>query len=247
MEKKSGENSVFIDKYLTPIALILAAVIIAAAFIFGHGAPAAAPTTANNGSAGNASAKTVDVKNITTDGVPFIGNANAPTTMALFYDYQCPFCKQFEQNVMPQLVTNYISTGKTKIYFKDFQFLGNDSNAAALFGRALWNVSPDKFYPWYVAMFNAQDEEGDKGFGNLGTIEKLSATIPGIDVAAVEKDMNTNATKYQAAIARDRAEGAAMGINGTPSIVVGTQLFTGLSPDQFYSGISQTIDSELAK
>lgn len=246
MEKKSGENSVFIDKYLTPVALVLGAVIIAGAFIFGHGAPAA-PTTATNGQPGDASAKVVDVKKITTDGVPFIGNANAPTTIALFYDYQCPFCKQFELNVTPKLLATYVSTGKTKIYFKDFQFLGKDSDAAALFGRALWHVAPNAFYPWYVAMFNAQDEEGDKGFGNLASIEKLSATIPGVNVAAVEKDMNANTAAYQAAIAKDRAEGAAMGINGTPSIVVGTKLFTGLSPDGFYTSISQTLDAELAK
>jgi protein-disulfide isomerase len=247
MEKKSGENNVFIDKYLTPVALILAAIIIAGAFIFGHGAPAGVPTPTTGGATANPSAKAVDVKSISTEGVPYIGNANAPTSIAIYYDYQCPFCKQFEQNVTPQLIAKYVTTGKTKIYFKDFQFLGKDSNAAALFGRALWHTAPTAFYGWYVAMFNAQDEEGDKGFGNLVSIEKLSATIPGVDVVAVEKDMNANTAKYQAAIAADRAEGTAMGINGTPSIVVGTKIFTGLSPEQFNTSISQVLDSELPK
>jgi protein-disulfide isomerase len=94
-------------------------------------------------------------------------------------------------------------------------------------------------------MFDAQDAEGDQGFGDLPSIEKLTATIPGIDVAKVEANMNANKDAYTKAVDADRTEGAALGINGTPSIIVGTKLFTGLSTDQYYSGISSELDSEL--
>jgi protein-disulfide isomerase len=239
MEHKSSESNVFIDKYLTPLAIILAAVIIAGVFVFGKGAPAAPATGTGSGTA-------VDIKNVSTDGDPYIGDANAPTTVALFYDYQCPFCKQFELTVTPQLLEKYVKTGKTKIVFKDFQFLGNDSDTAALYGRAVWAAAPDHFYEWYVAMFTAQDEEGDKGFGNLATIEKLTATIAGIDTAKVAQLMKDNKAAYTAAYQKDRAEGAALGINGTPSIIVGQKLFTGESPAQFFTDISAVLDAELA-
>ncbi len=233
-------NKEFMDRYLTPIALIVAAVIIAFAFIYGRGmGGATAPATAD--------APAVDIAKVTTDGEPFIGEANAPVTMALFYDYQCPFCKQFEQTVTPQLVANYVKTGKLKIVFKDFQFLGNDSLDAAVFGRALWESQPDKFYDWYVAMFNAQDDEGDKGFGKMSTIDTLAKTIPGLDVAKVDALVKSNRAKYEQMASVSRAEGAAMGINGTPTIVVGKKVFTGMSPDQFYAGISAEINAELKK
>src|SRR6478609_1997152 len=93
----------FLEKYLTPIAVILAAIIIAIALFFGHGAGNNAGQQANNG------APSVDVKNIKTDGDPYIGDKNAPNTMVLFYDYQCPFCQQFEQAVSPKLIENYVS------------------------------------------------------------------------------------------------------------------------------------------
>ncbi len=236
------ESNGFMERYLTPIAVILAAVIIAVALIFAHGSG-----TKDATQAGTAAAPSVNVKDIKTDGDPFIGDKNAPTTVVLFYDYQCPFCKQFEQGVTPQLIANYVKTGKTKVVFKDFQFLGNDSLDAAVFGRALWEAQPDKFGDWFTAMFNAQDEEGDQGFGDLASVEKLAGTIPGIDVAKVDALVKSKRSTYEQAAAADRAEGAALGINGTPSIVVGTQLLTGMSPTQFYQSISTELDKELGK
>ncbi len=165
--------------------------------------------------------------------------------MVLFYDYQCPFCKQFEMGVTPKLVDTYVKTGKLKIVFKDFQFLGQDSMDAAEFGRGLWESQPDKFYDWYVAMFNAQDDEGDQGFGDMASVEKLAATISGLDVSKVTALVSKNKTQYDQDITADRSEGAAIGINGTPTIIVGKQLFTGMSPDQFYAAISAEIDAEL--
>jgi len=235
----NSEGNVFVERYLTPIAIVVAAVVIAFAFIYGHGAGTG--TATQNGATG---ATAVDVKNVKTDGEPFIGDANAPTTIALFYDYQCPFCKQFELSVSPKLL-DYVKSGKTKIVFKDFQFLGQDSLDAAVFGRALWESQPDKFYDWFVAMFNAQDEEGDQGFGDLASVEKLAGTIPGLDVAKVDALVKSKRSTYEQTISADRAEGAALGINGTPTVIVGDKLLTGLSPEQFQSQITTELDSEL--
>ena len=230
------------DKYLTPAAVLIAGLIIALALVYGHGA-AGTGGTAN----GAQPAVAVDIKDVKTDGDPFIGSADAQTTIALFYDYQCPFCKQFEQGVTPKLIDNYVKDGKTKIVLKDFQFLGEDSTAAALYARAVWELYPAKFYDWYKAMFDAQDSEGDEGFGDLASIEKLTAVIDGIDVAKTTALMNQKKDTYQKAIDADRAEGAALGVNGTPSIIVGTKLFTGISAADYYAGISAELDKQLKK
>jgi protein-disulfide isomerase len=235
-------KSAFMDKYLTPIAVLVAAVIIALALIYGHIGGAA-----TGGAGAPQPAVSVNIKDVKTDGDPFIGKADAPVTVALFYDYQCPFCKQFEQGVTPKLVSNYVDSGKVKIVLKDFQFLGEDSTTAALYARAVWELYPEKFSDWFMAMFVAQDAEGDQGFGDLASIEKLTATIPGIDAAKVTALMNQKKATYQKAIEADRAEGAALGINGTPTAIVGTKLFTGLSTDQYYSGIAAELDKEIKK
>ena len=230
------------ERYLTPIAVILAAVIIAGAFIFGHGGQAVQKAaTSANGQAG----QTVDIKNVKTDNEPYVGNANAPVTMAVFFDYQCPYCKQLDLTVLSQILTNYVQTGKVKIVFKDFQFLGNDSIAGAEFGRAVWEAYPAQYGAWLTAMFNAQDEEGDKGFGNQATIVAMvKAQFPTMDTTKLVNLITTNKAKYDAEIDADRAEGASFGIQGTPSVIVGTTLLQGA---QTYQAVSSLIDGQLKK
>jgi protein-disulfide isomerase len=230
-------KNVFMEKYLTPIAVLVGAAIIAAAFIFGNGG------TGPKDGQPQAAAK-VDIKDVDVEGDPFIGNPNAPVTIAFWFDYQCPFCKQFEDVVMTQIVKDYVQTGKVKVVFQDFQFLGQDSQVAAEFARAMWEAYPDKFYPWYQAVFAAQDEEGDQGFGDLESIKAVTAKIDGVDVNKVVALMNQKKAQYDAAIAADRAEGQKFGISGTPAYIIGTTALSGVHP---YAEITALIDAELAK
>jgi protein-disulfide isomerase len=233
------ENTSFMERYLTPIAVLVGAVILAGAYVYGgHGG--AAPSPSADGGAQPSVA--VDIKNVKTAGDPYVGDPNAPVTMAIWFDYQCPFCKQLDTTVTSKLYTDYVQTGKLRIVFKDFQFLGQDSDTAALFARAVWQLYPDKFFAWYQAMFVAQDAEGDQGFGDLASIQTLTKTISGIDVDKVTALMNDKKTDFEAAIQADRSEGAAMGVNGTPAIVTGTQLLSGAQP---YDTVKAAVDAQL--
>jgi len=49
-----------------------------------------------------------------------IGNANAPVTIIEYYSYACDFCKQFEDEVRPLIVENYVSAGKVKLILRPF-------------------------------------------------------------------------------------------------------------------------------
>lgn len=232
----------FMERYLTPIAVILAAVIIAGAFIFGRGGAAVQKAATNSN---GQTAQAVDIKSLKTDNEPYIGNANAPVTMAVFFDYQCPYCKQLDQTVMSQIITNYVQAGKVKVVFKDFQFLGNDSIAGAEFGRAVWEAYPAQYGAWLTAMFSAQDQEGDKGFGNQATIVAMVKTqFPTMDTTKLVNLITTNKAKYDAAIDADRAEGASYGIQGTPSVIVGTTLLQGA---QTYQAVASLLDAQLKK
>ncbi|MBU2103976.1 thioredoxin domain-containing protein [Patescibacteria group bacterium] len=232
----------FMERYLTPIAVVLGCVIIAVAIAFGQGGTKNAP---NDGQA-----MAVDIKDVDTDSSPYVGEKNAPVVMAVWYDYQCPFCKQFELGTTAEVYENYVKDGKVKIVFKDFQFLDEysknpermeDSMTAAVFGRAVWDAYPDRFYDWFRAMAEAQDDEFD-GFGDYASIEALTRTISGIDGDRVIKLVSDKRAEYEAAIAADRAEGQALGINGTPSLIIGTTLLSGAQP---YDAVKALIDAEL--
>jgi protein-disulfide isomerase len=230
----------FMDRYLTPISLILAAVIIAGAFVFSHGGQPA-QQAANAGQ----QAPAVDIKNLKTAGEPYIGSASAPVTVALFFDYQCPFCKQFDQTVVSQLYTNYVQTGKVRIVFKDFAFLGPNSITATEFARAMWELYPSQFYAWYNGVFAVQGQESRTADATyLPGIAKIAAGLPGVDVKKVEALMTQKKAQYDAATQADFTEGQADGIQGTPSVIVGTTLLQGA---QTYQSVAALVDAQLKK
>lgn len=226
----------FADKYLTPIAVLVGLILVALAIAFGGKGIADHQT-------GQPSASAVDIKDVKTDNDPYVGDKNAPVTIAVWFDYQCPFCKRFELDTLGKVYEEYVKAGKVKIVYKDYQFLGPDSSTAALYARAVWEAAPDRFYEWFVAMANAQDDENG-GFGDLASITALTKTISGIDTDKVAKLMTDKKSEYEAAIAADRAEGSAFGINGTPGAIVGTTLLSGAQP---YTAVKPLIDAELAK
>lgn len=115
----------------------------------------------------------VDSKDLAPTDAPFIGNPSAPLTILFWSDFQCPFCKRFEIETLPQIVKDYVDTGKVKIVMLDFAFLGNDSITAGLYNRAVWKLYPTQYFAWRTAMYQAQDEEGDRGFGNAASIDEL--------------------------------------------------------------------------
>jgi protein-disulfide isomerase len=218
------------EKYLTPIAVLLGAVIIAAAFAWGSGGTVNTGQPAGDG-------QTADIGAVTTANEPYVGDPNAPATLAYFFDYQCPFCKQFEQTVMAELYATQVANGQLKIVYKDFQFLSEDSTTAALYGRAVWELYPNSYHAWHQAVMGAQDEEHG-GFGDLPSIVAVTkAQVPGVDADKVAALMEQKRSEYQAAVSASRSEGAALGVNGTPTVIVGTKLLSGMSPADFYASI----------
>lgn len=217
---------------MTPIALIAGALIIAGAVYFrGPSEPSAqAPEAA-------APQVAVDIKKVKTEGNPFIGNAAAPVTMAVWFDYQCSYCKMFETETIAKLYASHIETGKVKVVLKDFQFLGADSTTSALFGRAMWELYPNHFYTWFKAVAMTQDE-------SLANVKKLAAQIEGVDADRVERLMNEKKDVYQKAIDADYKEAQSFGFSGTPSTIIGTTFVNGAQP---IDAVLPLLEAELSK
>lgn len=246
-ENKNSKES---TKLSLSSAIIVAGLIVAAGLFFGLNSKGgnknvglntdAQPNQPSAQPSAQPDSQTVDIAKVKTAGEPFIGNPNAPVTIAFWSDYQCPFCKHFDNDTIKQVVDNYVKQGKVKIVFKDFQFLGNDSQVAGIIGRAVWEVAPDKYYSWHEAMYKNQDKE-NSGWGNKSDILALTQSL-GIDSKKVETLATKNVKKYINMINADRSEGSSFGINGTPGTIIGKNLISGAQP---YSSVKQLIDAEL--
>ncbi|TSC62378.1 MAG: protein-disulfide isomerase [Parcubacteria group bacterium Athens0416_74] len=221
----------------TPIAIVLAGVIIGAFAMVG--------ISKMGGASGGEQASKVDIADVNIENDPYIGEKDAPVVLAYWSDFQCPYCKAVEMGhpqiptdpALPVLIREYVDTGKLKIVFKDYAFLSEDSTTAAIWGRAVWDLYPTKYFAWREAMYNAQDEEHG-GFGDEASIFELTKTITGIDANAVKTRVGTNAEAYLALIEADKAEGTSFGVQGTPGFITGKTLIPGaLSPEEFKAAI----------
>lgn len=226
--------------WLIPGSIVFAGALISAALFFGLQG-SVKPSTVVAPTPTAPTAIPVDIAKVHIDGSPFIGNADAPIVVAVWSDYQCPFCKRFDQDSVKRLIAEYADTGKVKVVFKDFAFLGPDSDDASRIGRAVWEVAPDKFAAWHTAMFAKQDDENG-GWGSEADILALTKSL-GIDSVKVAELLKTKSEVYQAAIDADKAEGGTFGINGTPGTIIGTDMLSGALP---YSNVKALVEKALS-
>lgn len=218
------------NKYFLPITVLLAGALIAGAVLW-NGAHPSVPA--------GEQAPEVDIKDVQITSEPFIGDAKAPVTIAFWSDPQCPYCKNFEMETLPQIIKEYVDTGKAKVVFFDFNFLGPDSQTAGVYARSVWKLYPEKYFAWRTAYYEKQDSENG-GFGDRKSIDALTKTIAGLDVDVIGDDIKANGAAYQAATDASRAEGAKFGVQATPSFIIGTQLIQGAYPFATFKAAIET-------
>jgi protein-disulfide isomerase len=239
------ENQIKTNELAIPIAIVIAGALIAAGVYFGPSRGTGTGTTPST----PPGAAQVDGSKVTYSGEPYIGKENAPLTMYYWFDYQCPYCKQNEETSMPQLIADYVNNGRIKIVFKDFQFLdlvqpnlAPDSQTLGQYARAVWAAAPDKFYDWHKAIFANQGQE-DTGWATHAKILSITTSVLGADLAnTVDGLVKANHTAYQAQLDKDKAEGNAIGVQGTPGFVIGNYRVDGAVP---YEQIKPVIEAAL--
>jgi protein-disulfide isomerase len=146
-----------------------------------------------------------------------LGNLQGDVTVVEFFDYNCGYCKR----AMTDMLDLLKSDGKVKFVLKEFPVLGEGSMQAAQVAVAV----------------RMQDKTGGKKYlefhqkllGSRGSIDKARAMAAakeaGLDVARIEKDLASDEVKATLEESYKIAE--ALGLNGTPSYVVGSDVVVG--------------------
>ena len=170
-----------------------------------------------------------------------LGDSNAPVSLIEYGDYQCPFCGRFFSQVEPSLRDQYIKTGKVKMVYRNFQFLGAESIAAG--AAAECAKDQGKFWAFHDALYAAEIKDGQENNGNLNKdlFVKL-ADGTGMDVPAFTSCYDSN--KYVAQIEKDKDSAGAIGVNATPMTYVNGTLIQGAQP---YPAFAAVIEEALKK
>src|SRR5258708_770812 len=158
-----GDQQIRSDRFL-PVSIIVAAVVIGGSILvqtFYRGSPAPAGGTAIVGNSGQTLSPADVMKLSSSDAV--LGNAGAPVTIVEYGDYQCPFCSRFFSQTQPLIVQNYVNSGKAKFVFRDFPFLGPESEAAA--EAAQCANDQGKLWAYHDALYAAKVADEQNGGG----------------------------------------------------------------------------------
>ncbi len=230
--------------YMLPASIIVAAVLIAGSIIYLVGSSKGTSGVANTGNGQNPPAQpTVNndaVKNIGPRDV-ILGDAKAPVTIIEYGDYQCTYCIRFFETTEPSIRDNYIKSGKVKMVFRGFQFLGPESQLAG--EAAECAKDQNNFWAYHDAIYAAEAKDGQENNGNMTkTFFVGLAKSAGLDVGKFTSCYDSG--KYASVVKQSTQDAAALGVNSTPTLFVNGQIVKGALPfDQFKT----IIDAALSK
>jgi protein-disulfide isomerase len=196
-------------------AVVLVVVAIAISGGGDDGSGGSSGSSASGGDVAGLNETTAMLQGIPQNGTT-LGKPDAPVTIYEFADLQCPFCKEFATTALPQLVRDYVATGKAKLVYQDMAFIPNGSEDAAAAADAAGQQ--DKLW-YFTNLFYWNQGQEQTGYVTDAFIDKLYNAIPGLDAAkANEARKKPPATK---AFEEPRKLADQYGVSSTPSFVAG--------------------------
>lgn len=155
---------------------------------------------------------------------PRLGARDPALTLVLFTDYNCPYCKRFDPEVMKLLERN----PRLGLVIKLLPFKGESSNNSARLALTLWSQKPEAFLPLHQTLMGKRGMLDDSA---IRTALKATGheSLRASDESAREVNINLQ-------LARE------FGVQGTPALLVGRQLIPGAIP---YEQLEQIVQAEL--
>lgn len=175
------------------------------------------------------------------EGQPILGKSDAPVTIVEFGDFKCPACKAWGERVFPQLVNDYVETGKVKFAYINVLFHGEESKLGALAAEAIFQQNPESYWSFHKELFKAQPgEDHDSLWITEEKILEIARSIPDIDTQQLRQDLENKTIVEKVNLDSTIVE--EFTVQRTPSIMVNDTMLE----DPFdYEKIKSLIDKEL--
>jgi protein-disulfide isomerase len=156
-----------------------------------------------------------------------LGNADAPVTVDVWVDYRCIACQVFAEQVLPQLIQQYVRTGKAKIVVHDFIVIdkvagGTDSTHAA--EASICAADQGKFWQYQDWLWANQAADESSGAFSDDRLLGMAYNV-GLDTQVFSACLSGGT--HLAEVQAETATATAMGLVGVPSIVVNGRILSG--------------------
>lgn len=216
------------NKLLVPMSIIIAGVIVAGAIVY---KPNGQPNDGGGNQIVNEPAPVYQAPTIDDDVV--LGEADAPVTVIIFGDYECPFCERLYQDTEKPLREEYVKTGKVKMVYRDYPLSFHPSAQPAA-EAAECAGEQGKYWQYHDALFERQ--------ATLATLDYVGlAGELSLDKSSFKNCVDIR--KFAPEVAKDMADGTAAGVDGTPASFINGKLISGAVP---YATFKAEIEAALA-
>lgn len=160
-------------------------------------------------------------------GTPASGSMHANVTMVDYFDYNCPVCRAIE----PALRQVVARDPKVRLIHKDWPIFGEASQYAALCTFAA--AREGKYSQAHDALIGSKEDLDSKD-----DVRKVLSAA-GFDMKEIDADIAHHQKEYRAVLARNQRETRALGMQGTPGLIVGNQIVQGGGLD--YAHLSRLV------
>ena len=153
------------------------------------------------------------------------GSATAPVWVVMVSDFQCPFCKQWEQETYPKFRDEFVKTGKVRLAYVNFP-LNSHVHALPAAEAAMCAGAQGKFWEMHDALFATQAKWEE--LESPATVFDSLAVAAGVDAARWRECVSSGKMKPLIRADHDRASVA--GASATPSFMIGDKMLVGAQP-----------------
>ncbi len=162
----------------------------------------------------DASAQKATMVLLSDNSSPILGSKDATITMIEFGDYQCFYCNKFYHDTEPDILKNYVNTGKVRMVFKDYTIIGQDSVNAAHATHCAQEKG--KFWEYHDTLYNNWSGE-NTGWASSQNLLKFAKQI-GLDENGFSQCMAQS--KYISVVQGSVSNAKDLGLTGTPDFFI---------------------------
>jgi predicted DsbA family dithiol-disulfide isomerase len=161
------------------------------------------------------------------------GPDNAPVTIVEYTDYQCTFCRRYNQLILPQILDEY--DGKIRYVIRHFPLAQLHPAAPLAAQAAVCAEEQDRLWPYHELLFEQQEGLSQESLFTY-------ADEAGLNRSEFEGCLGSRESAQ--VVANDIERGATYGVRGTPAFFINGRVVYGAQPMEAFR---QTIDAALAE
>jgi protein-disulfide isomerase len=168
-----------------------------------------------------------------------LGDPKAKVELIEYGDLQCPVCKSYSEDFLPQIIEGQVKEGKAKLAFRNFAFLGEQSAPA---GAAAIAAGKQGRGWQFLELFYRNQGIENSGYADD---EFLTAVAKGAGVKNIDKwNEERKSSKLTDEVTATTEEAKRIGLTGTPSFALkgpgGLELLgTPAAPEEVEAAIEQ--------